>query len=242
MSQTFSVPMAGSQTLVNARTTLNDALDTIRSNFSGTSAPSSPSPVTGQMYFNTTDNTFYAYTGTVWVAVAGPISASSGGTILADGSNDFAADQSMGSNKLTNLASGTATADAVNKGQVDARREMAVVRLGDVSASVDAYVFALGVDATITNVTLATSASLTSNATDKWTINVRNLTGSVDLRSADYDTDSDGDFTADARSDLGLDQNLAITAGHLLELQIVKNGSIGNLADLTAFIEFTVAL
>ncbi len=242
MSQTFSIPMAASEVLSTSRTTLNDALSTVRSNFSGSSAPTSPSPVTGQMYFNTSDNTFYAYTGTVWVKVAGPISVSNGGTILADGSNDFAADQSMGSNKLTNVASGTATSDAVNKGQVDGRRELAVVRLGTLSASQDAYVFALGVAATIANVTLATTASLTSNASDKWTINVRNLTTASNLKAADYDTDTDGDFTADARNDLGLDQNLAITAGNILELQIAKNGSIGNLTDLVAFVEFTVAV
>lgn len=39
---------------------------------------------------------------------------------LADGTRAFTGDQSMGSNKLTNLADGTASSDAVNKGQLDA--------------------------------------------------------------------------------------------------------------------------
>lgn len=40
--------------------------------------------------------------------------------IQADGGQAFTADQSMGGNKLTNLADGTASSDAVNKGQLDA--------------------------------------------------------------------------------------------------------------------------
>lgn len=39
--------------------------------------------------------------------------------IQADGGQAFTGDQSMGSNKLTNLADGTASSDAVNKGQLD---------------------------------------------------------------------------------------------------------------------------
>lgn len=39
--------------------------------------------------------------------------------ILKDGSRAFTGNQSMGSNKLTNLADGTAAGDAVNKGQLD---------------------------------------------------------------------------------------------------------------------------
>jgi hypothetical protein len=39
--------------------------------------------------------------------------------VLVDGSRAFTADQSMGSNKLTDLANGTAAGDAVNKGQLD---------------------------------------------------------------------------------------------------------------------------
>jgi hypothetical protein len=40
--------------------------------------------------------------------------------IVADGSHAFTGDQAMGSNKITGLADGTASGDAVNKGQLDA--------------------------------------------------------------------------------------------------------------------------
>ena len=40
--------------------------------------------------------------------------------IVADGSNPFSGDQAMGGNKLTGLADGVASADAVNKSQLDA--------------------------------------------------------------------------------------------------------------------------
>lgn len=242
MSQTHDMPMADTVTLAASRGKINDAFASLRSCFSGSSAPVSPAPVEGQTYYNTSDKKTYRYNSSgSWVAVEGALSATAG-VILPDGTVAFTGDQSMGSNKLTALASGTASTDAVNKGQVDAQRHMAVVRLGDVSASTDAFVFALGAAATIVDVTLATTAGLTSGASDRWTINVRNLTGSVDLRSSDYDTNSDGDLTADARNALALDQNKAITAGHLLELQIVRNGSIGALTDLVAFVEYTVAV
>lgn len=41
------------------------------------------------------------------------------GYIKADGTVPFTANQSMGSNKLTSLADGTAASDAANKGQLD---------------------------------------------------------------------------------------------------------------------------
>lgn len=240
MSQTFSVPMASSLTLASARGVLNDALEALRSNFSGATAPTSPAPVAGQVYLNTSDSFIYVYTGSAWVKLAGPLGASSGGAVLADGSVPFTAAQSMGSQKLTSLASGTAANDAVNKGQVDARRAVSVVRLGTINASTDAFVFALGAAATISEVSLATTASLTSSGTDKWTVQVRNLTAGVNLCSAAYDTDVDGDFTADARSPLGVDQNQSITAGHLIEVQFAKNGSIGNLTDVAILVEYVV--
>lgn len=46
---------------------------------------------------------------------------------LADGTRAFTGDQSMGSNKLTNLADGTASADAVNKGQLDLKADDNIV-------------------------------------------------------------------------------------------------------------------
>lgn len=242
MSQTFAIPMAASDTLSTSRGDLNSALDTLRSTFSGASAPVSPAPVEGQTYYNTSDKKTYRYNSSgSWVAVEGALGATAG-VILPDGTVTFTGDQSMGSNKLTSLASGTVSTDAVNKGQVDARREITAVVLGDISATTDAYIFTTGVASTITNVTLATTASLTSNGTDNWDVNVRNLTGAVDLKAADYNTNTDGDFTADARNDLGLDQNLAITAGHLLEIQFIKNGAIGNLTRVVAFVEYTVAV
>jgi phage-related tail fiber protein len=42
------------------------------------------------------------------------------GVVQADGGQAFTADQSMGGNKLTNVANGTAASDAINKSQLDA--------------------------------------------------------------------------------------------------------------------------
>jgi len=51
MSQTFST-VAASESLSSGRSTWNDAQEALRTNFSGTSAPSSP--VVGQLYVDTT--------------------------------------------------------------------------------------------------------------------------------------------------------------------------------------------
>lgn len=241
MSQTFNVPMAGSVTLASSRGILNDALEALRSSFSGASAPTSPAPVAGQVYLNTSDSFVYIYTGSAWVKLAGPLGATAG-TVLANGSVAFTAPQSMGSQKLTNLASGTATSDAINKGQVDAQRSVLAVRIGTISATLDAFVFAMGANAVISDVAILTTASLTSSGTDRWTVQLRNLTAAANLLSAAYDTDVDGDFTADARNALTPDQNLAITAGHVLEVQFTKFGSIGNLTDVVVLVEYTVPL
>lgn len=51
--------------------------------------------------------------------------------IKKDGSVAFTGDQSMGSNKLTNLADGTTATDAVNLGQLDAASALKVDKAGD---------------------------------------------------------------------------------------------------------------
>lgn len=63
MSQTYATLLAAG-TLQTDRTTLNNNLEALRSSFGGTADPSSPTPVAGQLYFDTDDNKLYVYDNT----------------------------------------------------------------------------------------------------------------------------------------------------------------------------------
>lgn len=65
MSQTFA-DLVGSGTLQTDRTTLNNNIGALRSSFSGSSAPSSPTPVEGQLWADSTNDFLYIYDGSSW--------------------------------------------------------------------------------------------------------------------------------------------------------------------------------
>lgn len=66
-AQTFAVPLDPNQALSSSVSDISNALATIRTSFSGTSAPTSPAPVEGQTWWNTATNVLYHYNGSVWV-------------------------------------------------------------------------------------------------------------------------------------------------------------------------------
>lgn len=73
MSQTYQSSMSG--TVLNVAKTVLPANDeALRSMFSGSSAPSSPTPVAGQMWYDTTNGLMKQYDGAAW-QVLGPSNA-----------------------------------------------------------------------------------------------------------------------------------------------------------------------
>lgn len=120
MSQTYGLPMAGTATLSASRSTINDAVAAVRSAFSGSSAPSSP--VAGQFWLDTDDGTLYVRNNanTDWVAV-GNISTSYLGLLRRSGADAMTGPLDMGSQKITNLATATASGDAMSQSASDAR-------------------------------------------------------------------------------------------------------------------------
>lgn len=243
MSQTWNIPIPGTELLATSRGNLNSAFDALATKFSGTSAPGSP--ITGQWWLDTNlspASVLKIYDGTTWRTILSAININGGGVILRDGSVAFTGDVDFGSQKGVNVASGTASGDVLNKGQVDGRVLLSMLNLPrPISATTDLYIFSHSSATTIVDVRLIVSTTTVSTGANRWTINVRNLTAANDLRSSDYDTNVDGELTADAAVALGLDQNLAIGAGNVLELQLVKVGSATNLDRLNAAVTWTIA-
>ncbi len=114
------------------------------------------------------------------------------------------------------------------------------VPIGTISATDNKYLWIAGPGTvTISDVVLVSETGVASHATDKWDFQVRNLTASVNLRSSAKTTNGAA-ITADTAYALGLDQNLSPSSGAVLQLQMTKGGSAGNLTELIAVVRMTV--
>ncbi len=67
MTQGFTT-IAGTDQVKNSRADINENFETLRNNFAGTSFPTSPAPVKGQLCLKS--DIWYSYTGSAWVTVA----------------------------------------------------------------------------------------------------------------------------------------------------------------------------
>lgn len=146
----------------------------------------------------------------------------------------------MGTSKITGLGDATAAQDATTKTKVDARPRTIVVPCGTLSASDNKYL-SLGLPAcTVTDAYLVSELGVASDGTDFWTFQVRNLTASVNLLAAAKSTNGAA-ITADTQYALGLDQNLTLAAGAVLQFQATKAASAGNLQELAIALKYTIA-
>lgn len=83
MSQTYVSPVSGTDHPTDHLTNEPNRSEALRSSFSGTTAPSSPTPVNGQHWYDTTVHLLKLYLNSAWTTVA---------TVLA---NTFTADQTI---------------------------------------------------------------------------------------------------------------------------------------------------
>ena len=237
MAQDYAT-LAGTDTLTASRTTLNSSTDALRSSFSGTSAPGSP--VEGQWWFDTdaagNDGALSIYESGGWRLVLPDCGADYCGLLPLSGGTMTGA-IAMGSQKLTGLAAGTANGDSVRWEQVNARTKHVVVPIGAVSASQNNYLIVSSGVITITRVSVMTSTTTTgSDSSNKWTFTAQDLTSAATLCTANTDT---AELTLDVPTSLGTVTGGVLDALDVVELQIVKTGTITALTQFTAIVEYT---
>jgi hypothetical protein len=240
MSQTFST-LQTTDTISAGRTIKNDNFAALRSSFSGTSAPTSPTPVEGQLFCKTDTNVLQIYTGSAWVTIIPDYTVGGGGLIATTGGIMSGA-LAMGSNAITGLGNGSASTDAVNKGQVDARLAAAPVTVS-ITGTANSLLWIAPAACTISDVLLVSSAATSgSNASNNWSFNVRNVTQSENLRSAGKSTNG-AEIAAETAYALALDQNLTgIAQNDVLRLDVTQTGSPTSLsaARVVAVIRYSV--
>ena len=224
MSQTFTT-LTGSLTGSTLWPILNDNQSAQRSSFSGTTAPTSPTPVEGQLFAKTDTNVLQVYGGASWVTIVPDYTAAGGGLLPLTGGT-MSGSIAMGANQITGVANGTAATDAINKQQADALRFSSTVFIDGLAATANHVLWVAPAACTIVDVKLLSGTSTTgSGAGDNYTFNVRNVTQAEDLRSAAKSTNG-AEITLEVVYALALDQNLTgIAANDVLRLTVVKTGS-----------------
>jgi len=116
----------------------------------------------------------------------------------------------------------------------------AVDRIGGISASDDRFIFVAPSACVVTKAYLVSdTATSSSDGTDNYEFQVENKTQAEDLASSAKSTNG-AEIAGDTAYDLGLDQNLTLAAGDVLELQITKNNAPTDLssAEVSAFLHY----
>lgn len=216
------VNMSSSNTLSSDMTTLNTGLTNLTNMHKGTTAPVT-GLTDGMLWFDTTANQvkFYDAGNTAWRVIIKDTEAAQGGIAHLDAAT------------FTAVIAGIAATGATHfpvASQVNGMVMSMVFQFTMANASGNHFLWTIPVSdryAVSDVYLLSDTATTSSDGTDNWTIQVRNLTGAVDL-VATAKTTNGAEIAADTRYAMGVDQNSAkadLDGGDVLELQITKNGT-----------------
>lgn len=245
MSQTWNLPLVGStDTVVTAYPKLNDGLEALRTLHSGGSAPASTVAFMLWLDTSTTPDSLKMRNAadSAWVVLLDDV-ASVGGGLVTKAAPQVDADFDMNTFKVTGVVDATAADHAATKGQIDSASQVALVKLGSISATTTFHMFkGAGVD--ITGVALVTPTGLALHASNYWTAQVTNATQANNLIANAKNTDSGGTnneaITADVWWELNVDQNQGPLAGaDVVDLVMTKTGTPVDLTDATLAITYT---
>ena len=235
--------LSGSGTLSADRSTINSNFAALQNLFASASAPASP--VAFQLWLDTSTTPdslkMRNAANSAWVTILADVTSEGGGLLTVAGGTLTGNVSGGGTVKLTNLASGSSSGDSITYGQVTARIHTEVVQLGTLSASDNKYLAVAGTGTwTISECLIVSELGVTSDASNLWTFNVRNLTAGANLRSSAKSTNGAA-ITADTAYALGLDQNLTPSSGAVLQLQCTKTGSPNALTEAIAVLRYSIA-
>ena len=109
--------IASTDTLSDSRGYINDAFIALRSSFSGTTAPSSPTPQEGQFFYNTSTNILSIYNGAAWIVIGDIDNGAYLGLLprTATSSYPLSGDLYLGSNQIKAVADPSADQDAATR-------------------------------------------------------------------------------------------------------------------------------
>jgi hypothetical protein len=148
------------------------------------------------------------------------------------------------------IASGAVNSTALASGAVSPAKantalktKVSTVYLGSISSSSNRFLMAAPYACTISKIGIIvdTQINKTTSNTTFWGFQVRNLTQSQDLMNSTAVSNARTDnatITADALYDLGVNQNLTLATGDVLELQMTASGSPNALSNLMAQVAF----
>lgn len=234
MGQTFTVP-ASAQTVATAMgTNCPTCLETLRSSFSGTSAPSSPTPVEGQLFAKTDTNELQIYDGAAWRTIAFYTAGMAAAAILKDGSVTWTANQPVGGFKLTGLGAATTNGDALRYEDMTRMEKLtACVSINiptgfTATTNFPGWVAPYGVTILGGYFTLCTSSggNLASDATNYYTFKMRNCgtagAGTTDIGSSI--TNNGVTITANDSQTIGSPSS-SVSTGEAISIRIEVTGT-----------------
>jgi len=120
MSQVWNIPIPSSEILSTSRTNLNDALQSLQSNFLGTADPTGGALVEGLIFINTTAAKLRGRTSSATFDV-GDWGVSNLGHLRKDGTIALTANWNIGGFLIQNLGAPAVGTDAARKTEVDAK-------------------------------------------------------------------------------------------------------------------------
>lgn len=217
--------IASTDLVSSSRAVINANIQYLQEHFKSATAPASPRA--GQFWLED-DNpsatvwTLWVYDGTSWIEVL-RIDTTNNVTQTPSGLKVTGAIDAN-SFQIDNLANGTASGDAVNKGQVDARIMTIPVYLGSQSASFDRFVIFAHSTMTIVNAYITAGTTISADGANYWTFQLRNVTAAVNLFATAPSTAGTA-ITADTLRTLAPNQNLSPTNGDVIQLQVTKTGT-----------------
>ena len=252
--------LSGSDAVNSSRTTINNNFQYLQECFRSNTAPASPR--SGQLWIDSSGAADILKVrnraNSAWVTLAPDLSATAGGFLPLTGGTMSGA-IAMGSTKITGLASGTASADAVSKSQVDARTICITTYLGTLSATTTYNILITPQSySKITAAYLVTSTAVATSGATYWSFEVKNVTDTLTLQSGTGPTTPTGNrltastytggtaTVANTPYSLAINQNngdlaATIATSKVIQLVATKTGAVSNLSDVSCMVMLQVS-